>query len=165
MIKKCSEVEFETICGIINDAAQAYQGVIPEDAWHEPYMSQDELRSEIKAGVEFWGYYVDERLVGVMGVQDKQDVILIRHAYVLTSERRNGIGTRLLTHLERETSKPILIGTWSDANWAIEFYKKNGYRLISDEERGMLLSKYWSISHVQASASVVLTDTRWIRGD
>ena len=165
MIKKCSDVEFEVICDIINDAAHAYHGVIPEDAWHEPYMSRDELMSEIRAGVVFWGYYVDEQLVGVMGIQDKQDVILIRHAYVLTSERRNGIGTRLLTYLERETSKPMLVGTWSDAKWAIEFYKKNGYRLISDEERGMLLSKYWSISHVQASASVVLANAQWIRGN
>ena len=100
-----------------------------------------------------------------MGVQYKQDVTLIRHAYVLTSERRNGIGTRLLTQLERETSKPILIGTWAEASWAIEFYKKNGYRLISGKERGMLLDKYWFISDVQADASVVLADARWVRGD
>lgn len=165
MINKCVDIEFEEIFGIINDAAQAYHGVIPEDAWHEPYMSRDELSSEIEAGVEFWGAYVDERLVGVMGVQYKQDVTLIRHAYVLTSERRNGIGTRLLTQLERETSKPILIGTWAEASWAIEFYKKNGYRLISGKERGMLLDKYWFISDVQADASVVLADARWVRGD
>ena len=165
MIKKCLGVELQAIYDVINDAAQAYCDVIPEDAWHEPYMRREELRSEISAGVEFWGYYVNARLVGVMGVQDKEDVTLIRHAYVLTNQRRNGIGTRLLKYLEHETSKPILIGTWSDASWAIEFYKKNGYKLVSSEERGMLLNKYWSVSQDQANASVVLADTRWVRGD
>ena len=161
MIKKCLDVELQAIYDIINYSAQAYRDVIPEDAWHEPYMTREELSNEILAGVEFWGYYVSGRLVGVMGVQDKQDVTLIRHAYVLTNQRRKGIGTRLLKYLEHETSKPILIGTWSDASWAIEFYKKNGYRLVSSEERGMLLNKYWSVPQDQANASVVLADTRW----
>jgi len=165
MIKKCLDVELQAIYDIINDAAQAYRDVIPEDAWHEPYMRREELSTEIRAGVEFWGYYVSGRLVGVMGVQDKPGVTLIRHAYVLTNQRRKGIGTRLLKYLEHETSKPILIGTWSDASWAIEFYKKNGYRLVSSEERGMLLNKYWSVPQDQANASVVLADTRWVRGD
>jgi len=165
MIKKCLDVELQAIYDIINNAAQAYRGVIPEDAWHEPYMRREELSREIRAGVQFWGYYVNGRVVGVMGVQDKQNVTLIRHAYVLTNQRRNGIGTRLLKYLEHETSKPILIGTWADANWAIEFYKKNGYRLVSSEERGMLLNKYWCVPQDQANASVVLADTRWARGD
>jgi len=157
-------VELHTICDIINDGAQAYRDVIPKDAWHEPYMSQEELSTEIHAGVGFWGYYVNRRLVGVMGVQDKQDATLIRHGYVLANQRHNGIGTRLLKYLEHETSKPILIGTWAKAGWAIEFYKKNGYRLASSEEHGMLLNKYWSVPQNQANASVVLIDTRWVRG-
>jgi len=165
MIKRCSDVELESILTVINDAAQAYYGVIPQDAWQEPYMAKDELKSEICAGVQFWGYYVKDCLVGVMGIQDKQDVTLIRHAYVCTSERRNGVGTKLLEHLEEYSKKPILIGTWADATWAIEFYKKNGYRLILGDERGMLLDKYWTVSIEQASASIVLANAKWAGSD
>ena len=165
MIKRCLDVELESILTVINDAAQAYYGVIPQDAWQKPYMAKDELKNEIRAGVQFWGYYVKEWLVGVMGIQDKQDVTLIRHAYVCTSERRNGVGTKLLEYLEECSNKPILIGTWSDATWAIEFYKKNGYRLISGDERGMLLEKYWTVSKEQASVSIVLANAKWIGSD
>jgi len=165
MIKRCSDVELESILSVINDAAQAYYGVIPQDAWHEPYMTIDELKSEIRSGVQFWGYYVKESLVGVMGIQDKKDVTLIRHAYVCTSERRNGLGTKLLEHLEEYSKNPILIGTWEDATWAIEFYKKNGYRLILGYERGMLLEKYWTVSTKQAGASVVLANAQWTGSD
>ena len=165
MIKRCLDVELESILTVINDAAQAYYGVIPQDAWQEPYMAKDELKSEICAGVQFWGYYVKESLVGVMGIQDKKDVTLIRHAYVCTSERRKGLGTKLLEHLEEYSKNPILIGTWEDATWAIEFYKKNGYRLILGYERGRLLAKYWTVSTKQAGASVVLANAQWTGSD
>ena len=165
MIKRCLDVELESMLTVINDAAQAYYGVIPQDAWHEPYMARNELNGEIRAGVQFWGYYVKECLIGVMGIQDKQDVMLIRHAYVCSSERRNGVGTKLLEHLEECSKKPILIGTWADATWAIEFYKKNEYRLILGDERGMLLEKYWTVSTEQASASVVLANAKWTGSD
>ncbi|MDP6770901.1 MAG: GNAT family N-acetyltransferase [Anaerolineales bacterium] len=165
MIKRCLDVELETVLAVINDAAQAYYGVIPQDAWHEPYMARDELKSDIRAGVQFWGYYVKECLVGVMGVQDIQDVTLIRHAYVRTSERRSGVGTKLIKYLDECCNKPILIGTWADATWAIEFYKKNGYRLILGDERGMLLEKYWTVPTKQASASVVLANAKWTGSD
>ena len=163
MIKRCLEVEINSILAVINDAAQAYHGVIPQVSSHDSYMDRDELSKEIRSGVQFWGYYVEENLVGVMGIQDKQDVTLIRHAYVRTSERRSGVGTKLLGWLEERSKKPILIGTWADAKWAIDFYKKNGYTLVSAEERGMLLEKYWTVSSSQADASVVLADPKWIR--
>ncbi len=163
MIKRCPQVEIDSILTVINDAAQAYKGVIPQALWHDSYMGRDELSNEIRSGVQFWGYYGNRSLVGVMGIQDKQDVTLIRHAYVRTSDRRSGVGTKLLKWLEKRSKKPILIGTWADAKWAIDFYKKNGYTLIKAEERGMLLEKYWSVLPSQAEASVVLADPKWIR--
>ena len=129
MIRKCTDDDIPALYAIINDAAQAYKGVIPADRWHEPYMPMDELSQEIRDGVQFWGYESDGELIGVMGMQDKGDVALIRHAYVKTARRNRGVGTNLLRHLERMTTKPILIGTWADATWAIRFYEKNGYRL------------------------------------
>jgi GNAT superfamily N-acetyltransferase len=141
---------------IINDAAQAYQGVIPADRWHEPYMPMDELRAQIDDGVVFSGCESGGQLLGVMGVQDKGEVTLIRHAYVKTSERRKGIGERLLRHLEATTRKPVLIGTWADAAWAIRFYEKNGYRVRPRAETATLLKKYWTIPERQIETSVVL---------
>lgn len=141
---------------IINDAAQAYKGIIPPDRWHEPYMSREHLAKEIADGVRFWGVEDQGLLVGVMGIQDRGEVDLIRHAYVRTSMRKNGTGTRLLKHLESTAAKPILIGTWAAATWAIRFYEKNGYRLMSREETGRLLRKYWSIPERQIETSVVL---------
>ncbi len=146
---------------IINDAAQAYKGVIPGDRWHEPYMTVEELKHEIDDGVEFWGYEEAGRLIGVMGLQDKGELYLIRHAYVRTSSRKRGIGTELLRHLEQMTDKPILIGTWADATWAIEFYEKNGYRLLSRSETEALLKKFWKIPERQVVTSVVLANPRW----
>ncbi|MBW1779620.1 MAG: GNAT family N-acetyltransferase [Deltaproteobacteria bacterium] len=163
MIRKCIEADLETVYTIINDAAQAYKGVIPDDRWHEPYMSVEELRHEIEAGVTFWCLEQDGRLTGVMGVQDRGDVTLIRHAYVLTHAQKKGIGTRLLTHLERMIQGPILIGTWADAIWAISFYRKNGYTLLSEKEKNALLRKYWSIPKRQAETSVVLASRKWKR--
>jgi len=146
---------------IINDAAQAYKGVIPNDRWNEPYMPSEELRHEIDEGVVFWGLEHDGQLLGVMGIQGKGDVTLIRHAYVRTQAQKLGIGTRLLRHLESITEKPILIGTWADASWAISFYEKNGYAVLSEDEKNRLLVKYWSIPERQVETSVVLASRKW----
>jgi len=143
---------------IINDAAQAYNGVIPPDCWKEPYMSKDELRYEMDAGVAFWGYEEHGRLVGVMGIQHVQDVTLIRHAYVRTGQQHRGIGGQLLSYLRNQTVYPVLVGTWADAIWAIRFYEKHGFRLVSSEEKDRLLRKYWSIRERQIETSVVLAD-------
>ena len=144
------------MCAIINDAARAYEGIIPADRWHEPYMPMEELQAQVADGIVFSGYESDGELVGVMGIQDKGDVTLIRHAYVKTSERRKGIGEKLLKHLEVTTRKPVLIGTWADAAWAIRFYEKNGYRVLSRAETARLLKRYWSIPERQIETSVVL---------
>ena len=161
MIRKCTPRDVSVIHTIINEAAQAYRGVIPEDRWHEPYMSIEELRHEIDDGVEFWGYEEAGELVGVMGLQDKGDLHLIRHAYVRTSGQNRGIGTKLLRHLERMTDKPILVGTWADATWAMKFYERNGYRVLSRLETERLLKKYWRIPERQVVTSVVLANSRW----
>ncbi len=161
MIRKCTQRDFSVISAIINDAAQAYRGVIPEDRWHEPYMPIEELKHEVEDGVEFWGYEEARGLVGVMGLQEKGDLYLIRHAYVRPSSQNRGIGTKLLRHLERMTDRPILIGTWADANWAIKFYQKNGYRVLSRSETEGLLKKYWRIPERQVVTSVVLANSRW----
>jgi N-acetylglutamate synthase-like GNAT family acetyltransferase len=161
MIRKCEESDFKTIFEIINDAAQAYKGIIPEDRWHEPYMSFEELGKEIEDGVVFWGLEHEEQLLGVMGIQDKGEVILIRHAYVWTRDQKLGVGTKLLQHLESLTERPILIGTWSAASWAISSYEKNGYKLVSEEEKNLLLRKYWSIPERQVETSVVLANQTW----
>ncbi|HWE24979.1 MAG TPA: GNAT family N-acetyltransferase [Myxococcales bacterium] len=149
------------VFSIINDAAQAYKGIIPADRWHDPYMPLDELTQEIGDGVAFWVYESSGVLAGVMGIQDRGDVTLIRHAYVRTSERRKGIGEKMLKHLERTTTKPILIGTWSAASWAIRFYEKNGYRVLPRAEIERLLRKYWHIPERQIETSVVLANARW----
>ncbi len=161
MIRECTETDFTTMFDIINDAAQAYKGVIPNDRWNEPYMPSEELRHEIDEGVVFWGLEHDGQLLGVMGIQGKGDVTLIRHAYVRTQAQKLGIGTRLLRHLESITEKPILIGTWADASWAISFYEKNGYAVLSEDEKNRLLVKYWSIPERQVETSVVLASRKW----
>lgn len=158
MIRRCDDSDFETIYAIINDAARAYRGVIPEDRWHEPYMPREDLRREIGDGVRFWGFEEDGKLIGVMGIQDVGDVTLIRHAYVTTSERRKGIGSMLLSELVRKTDRPLLIGTWADAAWAIRFYEKHGFRLVTPEEKDRLLTTYWKIPARQVETSVVLSD-------
>lgn len=161
MIRQCDEDDFETIFAIINDSAQAYKGVIPEDCWKEPYMSKEYLRHEIDSGVVFWGYEEDGELVGVMGIQHVQDITLIRHAYARTDRKRQGIGSKLLSHLQKLTNKPLLVGTWKDASWAIRFYEKHGFRLVSLEEKNQLLRKYWSIPDRQIETFIVLADKRW----
>jgi len=156
MIRQCTVTDIDAMFQIINDAASAYKGIIPEDRYHEPYMALDELTHEISDGVTFWGYEEDDQLIGVMGIQDKGDVSLIRHAYVRTNLRNSGVGTKLLSHLTGLTSKPILIGTWDSATWAIRFYEKNGFYLVSYEEKETLLQKYWNVPRRQIETSVVL---------
>jgi N-acetylglutamate synthase-like GNAT family acetyltransferase len=146
---------------IINDAARAYKGVIPADRWHEPYMPREYLRHEIDAGVVFWGYEEKGRLTGVMGIQVVQDVTLIRHAYVRTTERNKGIGGRLITHLKTLITRPALVGTWAAATWAVRFYEQHGFRVVTWDEKERLLRKYWSIPERQTETSVVLADERW----
>jgi N-acetylglutamate synthase-like GNAT family acetyltransferase len=164
-IRKSAPADTAAILAIINDAAQAYRGVIPADRWHEPYMPADQLEKEIAAGVAFWVAEEDGRVLGVMGIQDKGDVALVRHAYVSTALRRKGVGSKLLRHVEGLTAKPILIGTWASASWAIDFYRRNGFTVVSDEEKDRLLRTYWSIPARQIETSVVLADGRWVNGD
>lgn len=161
MIRECKEKDFETIYAIINEAASAYKGVIPQDRWKEPYMPKQELKNEIEHGVRFWGYEENGELLGVMGIQDVKDVTLIRHAYIKRKKQKEGIGGKLLSRLMNMTRRPVLIGTWRDAKWAINFYIKHGFRLVSDKEKDLLLRKYWDIPERQIETSVVLADKRW----
>lgn len=158
MIRLCKEEDFDLVYSIINDGAMAYKGVIPADRYHEPYMSREELRHEIGAGVVFWGYEEEGELAGVMGIQDVKDVTLIRHAYVRTAKRNRGIGGKLLAFLRGRAKRPLLIGTWADAYWAVSFYEKHGFRLVTPEEKDRLLKKYWTIPERQVETSVVLAE-------
>jgi N-acetylglutamate synthase-like GNAT family acetyltransferase len=161
VIRKAVAGDLPEIYGVINDAAIAYKGIIPEDRWHEPYMSMEELEAQVRDGVEFSCYVEGATIVGVMGIQDKGDVNLIRHAYVRTSNRGGGIGTQLLRSLLDTSSKPILIGTWKAATWAIAFYEKHGFRRVPEKDIGPLLRKYWNIPQRQVETSVVLADARY----
>lgn len=161
MIRPCSQPDLDTIYEIINDSARAYQGHIPEDRYHQPYMSRDALQSEIAGGVRFYGYEEKGRLVAIMGIQDKGPVVLIRHAYTRTERRGRGIGSNLLEHLLGTTAKPVLVGTWRDAHWAIRFYEKHGFQLVSREQKDQLLREYWSIPERQVETSVVLADEQY----
>jgi N-acetylglutamate synthase-like GNAT family acetyltransferase len=162
MIRPCTDADFDTIHTIVNDAAEAYRGVIPADCWHEPYMSKEYLRHEIDSGVRFSGWDEGGELVGIMGIQDVQDVTLIRHAYVRTANRNGGIGGKLLGELRKLTTRPVLIGTWAAATWAIRFYEKHGFRMVTPEEKDRLLEKYWSIPERQIETSVVLAEEKWV---
>ena len=161
MIRRCGNQDFEQIWSIINDGARAYKGIIPDDCWTEPYMSRKQLQHEIDEGVVFWGYEDSGTLAGVMGLQQVRDVTLIRHAYVLTSGQKRGIGTHLLSHLREMAKGPVLIGTWADAAWAIRFYEKHGFQMISAREKDQLLPKYWTIPERQIETSIVLADPMW----
>jgi N-acetylglutamate synthase-like GNAT family acetyltransferase len=163
LIRQCGEHDVDVIHEIINDAAAAYQGAIPADCWHEPYMSHDYLQQELNAGVAFWGYEENGELTGVMGIQHVQDVTLIRHAYVRTVQRNKGIGGKLISFLKTQTSRPVLVGTWKAAVWAIRFYEKHGFRLVTMEEKDRLLRKYWTITERQIETSVVLADRQWFQ--
>jgi N-acetylglutamate synthase-like GNAT family acetyltransferase len=162
MIRPCSNGDFEAIWEIINDGASAYNGVIPKDCWHEPYMSREQLRREMNDGVTFSAWELDGQIVGVMGLQNVQDVVLIRHAYVRTKNRNQGIGGKLLQHLLAKADKPVLIGTWADARWAIAFYEKHGFKVVDQQTKNRLLKQYWNIPQRQLETSVVLADARWL---
>lgn len=154
-IRRCGD-ETAEILSIINSAAEAYRGVIPQDRWHEPYMPESELRQEIAYGVEFWGFESQGRLLGVMGIQPVRDVDLIRHAYVLPGQQRLGVGSALIKHLRQTSSRRMLVGTWAAASWAIDFYRRHGFALVSDDEKTRLLRTYWNIPPRQIETSVVL---------
>lgn len=154
MVRECKTEDIKTIHRIINDAARAYEGVIPLDCYHAPYMVMDELQEEMSR-IRFFGWEEDGKLVGAMGFQPVKDVTLIRHAYVLPDYQRRGIGGRLLAHLKGlTTTRRLLVGTWSDAAWAIRFYEKHGFRLMPDKDE--LLRKYWNVPERQMGVSVVL---------
>src|SRR5688572_11631580 len=157
-ITPCEPTDFIAIYEIINDGASAYKGIIPADRWHEPYMTQAELQKQIEEGVQFWKYGDENSISGVMGIQFKGDVALIRHAYVRTVARNKGIGSKLLRHLYKISDKPVLIGTWADATWAISFYQKHGFRVLPTAEKNRLLQKYWTVPARQMETSVVLAD-------
>jgi N-acetylglutamate synthase-like GNAT family acetyltransferase len=161
-IRPSRDADRPVMLAIINDAAQAYRGVIPTDRWHEPYMPTDELATEIADGVAFWVAEDADRMVGVMGIQDKGEVALVRHAYVSSGAQKKGVGTQLLRHVQGLVDKPVLIGTWAAASWAIEFYRRNGFSVVSEAEKDALLRRYWSIPERQVETSVVLADARWI---
>jgi N-acetylglutamate synthase-like GNAT family acetyltransferase len=163
MIREGTEKDFEEIFQVINDAAIAYKGVIPPDRWHEPYMTKEELKAQIDDGVRFSCYVDNNEIIGVMGIQDKSDVDLVRHAYVRTKKRSQGIGSLLLQELIKESKKPILIGTWKAAHWAIGFYEKHGFCLVDEDEKDRLLKKYWMIPDRQVETSVVLADEKYKR--
>jgi GNAT superfamily N-acetyltransferase len=158
MIQPCTNNDFDTIATIINEAANAYKGAIPADCWHEPYMTDSALKSEIEAGVNFFGWYGSDGLAGIMGLQKVKDAALIRHAYVHSSHQGKGIGSALLNELTgkmKEKTK-ILVGAWANATWAIRFYQRQGFRMVSELEKDILLQTYWNISKRQAETSVVL---------
>jgi len=159
MIRPCDDDDLLDIYAVINDAAHAYRGVIPPGHWKEPYMRADELRAEMGAGIRFLGYRLGEQLVGVIGLQDVLDAALIRHAYVRTAYRNQGIGGQLLAELRARTDRPLLVGTWAAARWAIRFYEKHGFHLVPEQTRRRLLTKYWSLPSSQVEESVVLTAT------
>jgi GNAT superfamily N-acetyltransferase len=161
MIEPCTPNDSATILTIVNDAAQAYKNAIPADCWHDPYMSPEHLRREIEQGVAFYGFRENGRLEGVMGIQHPMDVTLIRHAYVRTASRRKGIGGALLSYLVKQTDRPVLVGTWKAATWAIAFYEKHGFRMVDEKTKDRLLKKYWVISERQIETSVVLADEKW----
>ncbi len=161
MIRKCDKDDINTIFEIINDAAQAYKGIIPQDRWKEPYMSKEELLHEIEADVEFWGYEENGQLVGIMGIQQMWEVALIKYAYVRTAKRNQGIGRELLLFLKKLAHKPIVTGAWEDAKWATSFYENNGFQMVSTEEKEEILRKYWCVPERQAQTSVVFADQQW----
>jgi GNAT superfamily N-acetyltransferase len=161
MIRRCDARDFSFIFTIINDGARAYKGIIPADCWTEPYMSRRQLKRQIDEGVAFWGYEEGGGLLGVMGIQNVKDVTLIRHAYVRTGSQKRGIGARLLSHLLDLASGPVLIGTWTEAVWAIRFYERYGFQLVGREEKDKLLKKYWTVPERQIETSVVLVDQKW----
>jgi GNAT superfamily N-acetyltransferase len=160
-IRACRDGDVPTILAIINAAAEAYRGVIPADRWHEPYMSEEDLRHELAAGVSFWGFETDGELIGVMGLQPVRDVDLIRHAYVLPGRQRGGVGAALIAHVRSRSSRRMLVGTWAAATWAIDFYRRHGFEVVPPERKRALLKTYWTIPERQIDTSVVLANPSW----
>jgi GNAT superfamily N-acetyltransferase len=157
MIHRLLSFDFDDILTVVNDAAQVYKGIIPADRWKDPYMSDEELRKEIADGVEFYGLKEGDVLLGVMGIQRVGDVTLIRNAYVLRSNQRKRIGEKLINHLRGlAKTSTVLVGTWEAAWWAVKFYEKNGFILVTKGEKNRLLRKYWQIPERQVKTSVVL---------
>lgn len=157
-LRPCGDDERASILDIVNAAAEAYRGVIPSDRWHEPYMAANELDREIGAGVTFWGYEEEGRLLGVMGFQPVRDVVLVRHAYVLPGSQGRGVGSALLRHLLAMTTRPTLVGTWAAADWALRFYQRHGFELVAPARKAALLETYWNIPARQIETSVVLAN-------
>jgi N-acetylglutamate synthase-like GNAT family acetyltransferase len=157
-IRQCSKSDFNAILTIINDAAEAYRGVIPADCFHDPYMSAHDLQNEIDAGVVFWGLDRAGQLAGIMGFQELEAVALIRHAYVRTALQGSGIGSVLLSHIQNLSKQSLLVGTWATADWAIGFYQRHGFEIVSEDNTPQLLKRYWTISERQIETSVVLAE-------
>jgi len=164
MIRRCRDDDRPAVLEIVNAAAEAYRGVVPADRWHEPYMPAEELDAEIAAGVVFWGYEDRGELIGVMGIQPVDDVDLIRHAYVRPAAQGRGIGGALLEHLMASATRPVLVGTWAAAEWAIGFYRRHGFVQVGPEEKTRLLRTYWTIPERQIATSVVLSGGRGSAG-
>ena len=157
MISEYTKSDTSKILEVINDASLRYKGIIPDNCWHEPYMSEQELIDEFSDGIRMFGYHHNDKLIGVIGIQEVKDVILIRHAYILTSHQGKGIGSALLEYLLKENQNSrLLVGTWLNANWAIQFYEKFGFILRTKEQSTLLLKKYWKIPSKQIKNSVVL---------
>jgi GNAT superfamily N-acetyltransferase len=161
-IRPCRDDERPAILEIVNAAAQAYRGAIPPDRWHDPYMDARELDAEIDSGVAFWGFESGGELTGVMGIQAVDDVDLVRHAYVLPPAQGAGVGRALLEHLRGLSERRMLVGTWAAAEWAIRFYRRNGFELVSPERKTTLLQRHWNIPARQIEVSVVLADPPYV---
>jgi GNAT superfamily N-acetyltransferase len=157
-VRPCRDDDRAAILAIVNAAAEAYRGVIPADRWHEPYMPRHEFDGEIAAGVAFWGHEEDGKLTGVMGLQTVRGVDLIRHAYVLPGSQRRGVGAALMRHLRALSTRRMLVGTWSAATWAVAFYERHGFALVSSARKAVLLKTYWTIPDRQIETSVVLAN-------
>jgi len=157
MISEYKKSDISKILHVINDASLKYKGVIPDNCWHEPYMSEQELIDEFSDGIRMFGFRHNNKLIGIIGVQRVKDVTLIRHAYTLTSYQGKGVGGALLEYLlKKNQDSRLLVGTWRDAAWAIRFYEKFGFILHSKEQTTLLLEKYWKIPSKQIQNSVVL---------
>jgi len=157
MIREYKKSDSSKILYVINDAAIRYKGIIPDNCWHEPYMSEQELVNEFNAELRMYGYHRNNKLIGVIGIQEVKDVILIRHAYTLTSYQGKGTASALLEYLlKKNQNSRLLVGTWLNATWAIQFYEKFGFILYAKEQSTLLLKKYWKITSKQIENSVVL---------
>ena len=157
MISEYKKSDTSSILQVINDASLRYKGIIPDNCWHEPYMSKEELIDEFSNGVRMYGYHHNNKLIGVIGIQEVKDVVLIRHAYTLTSYQCKGTGSALLEYLlKKNQNSRLLVGTWRDATWAIRFYEKFGFILQTKEQSTLLLEKFWKVPSKQIKNSVVL---------